>query len=74
MQCVVASASALPPTISSTVVTTVSSAIMSMAVAVQAESLPMPVCSEMGDKPNHQIVYRAWRQAITPVPEDFVRG
>ena len=53
---VVASASALPPPSSSTVLTTVSSAIMSMAVAVQAENLPMPVCSEKGASkpPNSQ--------------------
>ena len=73
MPCVTASASASPPTSFSTVVTTVSSAIMSIAVAVQAENSPIPVCSEMGvNQPPNSIGGIA--ETITPVPEDLVRG
>ena len=70
---VTASASALPPTSSSTVVTTMSSAITSIAVAVQAEHPPMPVCSEMGANQSTNGI-RGTAETITPVPEDLVRG
>ena len=73
MPSVIASASAFPPTSSSTVVTTMSSAITSIAVAVQAENSPMPVCSEIGvNQPPNSIGGTA--ETITPVPEDLVRG
>ena len=70
---VTASASVLPPMSSSTIVTTVSSAITSMAVAVQAENLPMPVCSEMGVSQQPNSICGP-EETITPIPEDFVRG
>ena len=68
-----ASASALPPLSSSTIVTKVSSAITSMAIAVQVENLPMPVCSEMdiSQLPNSIC---GTEETMTPVPEDFVRA
>ena len=73
MLSVMASASALLPTGSSTVVTTVSSAITSMAVAVQAENVPMPVCSDMGvnQLPGGN---QGAEETIMPVPEDLVHG
>ena len=48
MLSVIPSAGVLLPTSSLTVLTAVSSAITSMAAAVQVESLPLPVYSEMG--------------------------
>ena len=73
MPSVVASASALPPTSSSTVVTTMSHAIMSMAVAVQVGNLSMPVCSEMErSQPPNSI--QDMEETITPLPEDFAGG
>ena len=68
MPSVTTGASMLPAS-SSTIVTTVSIVITSVAVAVQAENLPMPVCSEMGvsQLPNSA---GGMEETITPVPED----
>ena len=67
------SATALPPVSSSTVMTTVSSVIMSMAVAIQVENVPMPECSEMGlNQPLNSA--QGTEEIITPVSEDLVRG
>ena len=67
------SESALPPMSSSTVVTMVSSAIMSMAVTSPPENLPLPVCSEMGvNLPPNSI--QDVEETVTLVSEDIVRG
>ena len=60
-----------PSTSSSTVVTTLSSAITSMAMAVQAEHSLSTVCSEMGAS---QLMNGIWGTAemISPVPGDLV--
>ena len=67
------SASALPPVSSSAVVTTVSSVIMSMAVAIQVENVPMLECSEMGvNQPLNSA--QGIEEIITSVSKDLVRG
>ena len=73
MLSVMASTSALQPTSSSTVVTTVSSAITSTAVAVQVENVPMPVCSDMGVN-QHPGGTQGAEETIVLVPEDLVSG
>ena len=73
MPWVTASVSAPPPMSSSTVVTTMSSAITSMAVAVQAEHSLRQVCSEMGASQSTNGI-GSTAETITPVPEDLVRG
>ena len=69
----IASVSAPPPMSSSTVITTMSSAITSMAVAIQAEHSLRPVCSEMGASQSTNGIWGT-AETITPVPEDLVRG
>ena len=62
-----------PPMSSSTVVTTLSSAITSMAMAVQAEHSLRTVCSEMGASQLMNGI-GGTAETITLVPEDLVRG
>ena len=67
------SANALPLMTSSMVVTTVSSAITSMAVALQTENVPMPMCSKMGVKQPLNSA-QGTEEMIKPVSKYFVRG